>query len=81
MSKKINKSIALSTQGSRLDEKVARGIFLDIEYTIANCNLDDLDKRIDEKIKEPISGYTFNGKIEIKKASDSYVVTIGYDPI
>ncbi|MFX1519603.1 MAG: hypothetical protein ACFFCD_06765 [Promethearchaeota archaeon] len=55
---------------------------MDIEYTITNCNLDDLDKKIDEKIKEPISGYVFNGKIEIKKnAGDSYVVTIGYDPI
>jgi hypothetical protein len=54
---------------------------LDIEYEFSNCNLDDLDKKIDAKIKEQISGYAFNGKVEIKKASDKYVVTIGYDPV
>jgi len=54
---------------------------LDIEYEIIADNLEDLDKKIDEKIKEPISGYSFNGKIDIKKASDKYLVTIGYDPV
>ena len=54
---------------------------MDIEYKIENCSLEELDEKIDEKIKEEIKGLIFNGKIEIKKGNDSYIVTIGYDPV
>jgi hypothetical protein len=53
---------------------------LDIEHKIENCSLEELDEKIDEKIKEEIKGLIFNGKIEIKKGNDSYIVIIGYDP-
>lgn len=54
---------------------------MDIEHELNSDNLEDLDKEIDEKIKEPISGFVFNGKIVIKKANSKYIVTLGYDPI
>ena len=54
---------------------------MDIEHELNSDNLEDLDKEIDAKIKEPISGYVFNGKIDIKKTNGIYIVTLGYDPI
>lgn len=77
----LNKCVTLLTQISSLDEKVVRGIVLDIEHKIEDCSLEELDEKIDEKIKEEIKGFVFNGKIEIKKGNDSYIVIIGYDPV
>ena len=54
---------------------------MDIEHKIKDFSLEELDEKIDEKIKEEIKGLVFNGKIEIKKGNDSYIVIIGYDPV
>ena len=54
---------------------------MDIEHKFEDCSLEELDEKIDEKLKEEIKGLVFNGKIEIKKGNDSYIVIIGYDPI
>ena len=79
--KNFNNSVTLLTQRSSLDKKVVRGIVLDIEHKFEDCSLEELDEKIDEKLKEEIKGLVFNGKIEIKKGNDSYIVIIGYDPI